>query len=167
MPYVIALFSAMLMIYYALIKSNSFLLITINGIGCLVETVYIVLFLVFAPKKTRVIISCWLSDTMRFLLGEYKTLHTWSPPRGVASSSNWCNVLHVLLQISTLKLLLGLNVVAYSFIVGLTLLLVKGSARVHVIGWINVGFSLSVFAAPLTIMVSTLDPEHESMHGFG
>lgn len=57
MPYVIALFSAMLMIYYALIKTNSFLLITINGIGCFIETVYIVLFLIFAPKKARVIVS--------------------------------------------------------------------------------------------------------------
>ncbi|MQM21512.1 hypothetical protein Taro_054553 [Colocasia esculenta] len=106
-PYVIALFSAMLMIYYALVKTNSTLLLTINGIGCFIETVYIVLFLFFAPKKAK---------------------------------------------ISTLKLLLLLNVVAYSIIVSLTFFLLKGSNRVRVIGWINVGFSVSVFAAPLSIM---------------
>ncbi|XP_078434461.1 bidirectional sugar transporter SWEET14-like [Wolffia australiana] len=106
-PYVIALFSAMLMIYYALIKTNSFLLITINGAGCFIETVYIVLFLIFAPKKARVF---------------------------------------------TLKMLTALNVVAYCIIVGLTLLLFKGHNRVRVIGWVNVVFSVCVFAAPLSIM---------------
>ncbi|MQM19824.1 hypothetical protein Taro_052837 [Colocasia esculenta] len=109
-PYVIALFSAMLMIYYALIKTNSFLLITINGFGLFIETVYIVLFLFFGHRKAR---------------------------------------------ISALKLLLLLNVVSYSIIVGLTLLLLRGNKRVKVIGMINVVFSLCVFAAPLSIMFSS------------
>ncbi|MQM21511.1 hypothetical protein Taro_054554 [Colocasia esculenta] len=106
-PYVIAQLSAMLMFYYALVKTHSPLLLAINGIGCFIETVYIVLFLVFAPRKVR---------------------------------------------ISTLKLLLLLNVVAYGIIVCSTLVLLKGSARVQLMGWINVGFSVSVFAAPLGVM---------------
>lgn len=54
-PYVIALSSAMLMMYYALVKkTNSTLLLTINGIGCFIKTLYIVLFLVFAPRQARV-----------------------------------------------------------------------------------------------------------------
>lgn len=61
------------------------------------------------------------------------------------------------LQMSALKLLLLLNVAAYCAIVGLTLLLLKGANRVRVIGWINVGFSVSVFAAPLSIMVSAVE----------
>ncbi|XP_076938890.1 bidirectional sugar transporter SWEET14-like [Bidens hawaiensis] len=52
-PYVVGLFSAMLWIYYALLKSNVLLLITINTFGCVIETVYIVFFLFYAPKKAR------------------------------------------------------------------------------------------------------------------
>ena len=53
-PYVVALFSAMLWIYYALLKSNEFLLITINSAGCVIETLYIVMYLLYAPKKAKV-----------------------------------------------------------------------------------------------------------------
>ncbi|KAL6659645.1 hypothetical protein ACP70R_002474 [Stipagrostis hirtigluma subsp. patula] len=52
-PYVVALFSAMLWIYYALLKSDECLLITINSAGCVIETLYIVVYLVFAPKNGR------------------------------------------------------------------------------------------------------------------
>jgi solute carrier family 50 protein (sugar transporter) len=53
-PYVVALFSAMLWIYYALVKSNESLLITINAAGCIIETIYIVMYLAYAPKKAKV-----------------------------------------------------------------------------------------------------------------
>ncbi|KAJ0458660.1 putative SWEET sugar transporter [Helianthus annuus] len=52
-PYVVGLFSAMLWIYYAMLKSNVLLLITINTFGIVIETVYIVFFLYYAPKKAR------------------------------------------------------------------------------------------------------------------
>ncbi|XP_039125854.1 bidirectional sugar transporter SWEET13-like [Dioscorea cayenensis subsp. rotundata] len=53
-PYVVALFSAMLWIYYAFVKTNMFLLITINTFGCFVETVYILMFLHYAPRKAKI-----------------------------------------------------------------------------------------------------------------
>ncbi|KAG0452623.1 hypothetical protein HPP92_025001 [Vanilla planifolia] len=80
LPYVVALFSAMLWIYYAFIKTNTYLLITINSFGCIIETIYIVMYLIYAPRKA------------------------------------------------------------------------KGSNRLRVLGWICVGFSVSVFAAPLSII---------------
>lgn len=58
LPYVIALLSSMLYIYYALLKEefkeDATFLITINSFGCVVETLYISLFLFYAPKKARV-----------------------------------------------------------------------------------------------------------------
>ncbi|GFP93800.1 bidirectional sugar transporter sweet14 [Phtheirospermum japonicum] len=53
-PYVVALFSAVLWIYYALLKSNTTLLITINSVGCVIETIYIVFYIYYASKAGRV-----------------------------------------------------------------------------------------------------------------
>ncbi|XP_010539122.2 PREDICTED: bidirectional sugar transporter SWEET13 [Tarenaya hassleriana] len=108
LPYVTALFSAMLWIYYALQKDGSgFLLITINGVGCFIETIYIILFVAFAHKKARV---------------------------------------------STLKVIGLLNFLGFCAIVLVCQLLTKGSNRAKVLGGICVGFSVSVFAAPLSII---------------
>jgi len=58
------------------------------------------------------------------------------------------------LQIYTAKLLLLLNVGVFGVIVVLSLLFSKGNGRVVVLGWICVGFSVFVFVAPLSIIVS-------------
>ncbi|THG05277.1 hypothetical protein TEA_011231 [Camellia sinensis var. sinensis] len=53
-PYIVALFSAMLLMYYAFLKKNdSTLIITINSFGCLVEIIYICVYLFYAPKKIK------------------------------------------------------------------------------------------------------------------
>ncbi|OAP00954.1 SWEET14 [Arabidopsis thaliana] len=108
LPYVSALFSAMLWIYYALQKDGAgFLLITINAVGCFIETIYIILFITYANKKAR---------------------------------------------ISTLKVLGLLNFLGFAAIILVCELLTKGSNREKVLGGICVGFSVCVFAAPLSIM---------------
>ncbi|KAK4362738.1 hypothetical protein RND71_017979 [Anisodus tanguticus] len=53
-PYVVALFSSMLWIYYAFLKTNTTLLITINSFGVFIETIYVGFYLFYAPKKSRV-----------------------------------------------------------------------------------------------------------------
>ncbi|KAK4351122.1 hypothetical protein RND71_030435 [Anisodus tanguticus] len=53
-PYVIALFSSMLWIYYAFLKTNTTLLITSNSFGVFIETIYVGFYLFYAPKKSRV-----------------------------------------------------------------------------------------------------------------
>ncbi|KAJ4959980.1 hypothetical protein NE237_019890 [Protea cynaroides] len=55
LPYLAAVFSAMLWIYYAFLKTGANYLITINSIGCVIETVYIVIYLVYAPRKARIL----------------------------------------------------------------------------------------------------------------
>ncbi|KAI4336358.1 hypothetical protein L6164_014894 [Bauhinia variegata] len=52
-PYVAALFSAMLWIFYAYVKSEEILLITINSFGCVIETIYLAIYLGYCPKKAR------------------------------------------------------------------------------------------------------------------
>ncbi|KAK7411015.1 hypothetical protein VNO78_02347 [Psophocarpus tetragonolobus] len=108
LPYIVALFSSMLWIYYALVKRDgTLLLITINTFGCVIETIYLAIFLIYAPNKTR---------------------------------------------LSTIKVLLLLNVFGFGAMLLSTLFLTKGSKRLSVIGWISLVFNISVFAAPLGIM---------------
>ncbi|KAL5995974.1 Bidirectional sugar transporter sweet14 [Asimina triloba] len=106
-PYVVALFSAMLWLYYGFVRSNGVMLITINTIGCAIEGSYIVTYLVFAPRKAK---------------------------------------------IATAKLLLSLNVGVFGLTFLLTIMLAKGSRRLEILGWVCASFSVSVFAAPLSIM---------------
>ncbi|XXG41634.1 hypothetical protein AAC387_Pa01g2063 [Persea americana] len=53
-PYVVALFSAMMWVYYAVVKGDAMLLITINAAGSVIETTYIALFVIYAPRQARI-----------------------------------------------------------------------------------------------------------------
>ncbi|PKA55263.1 Bidirectional sugar transporter SWEET14 [Apostasia shenzhenica] len=53
-PYVVALFSAMLWLYYAFIKTNEILLIMVNSFGVIMESMYIIIFLFYAHEKARI-----------------------------------------------------------------------------------------------------------------
>ncbi|XP_059304294.1 bidirectional sugar transporter N3-like [Lycium ferocissimum] len=53
-PYVVALFSSMLWIYYAFLKTNTTLIITINSFGVFIEIIYVGFYLFYAPKNARV-----------------------------------------------------------------------------------------------------------------
>ncbi|KAG7978717.1 hypothetical protein I3843_05G095500 [Carya illinoinensis] len=110
-PYLVALFSAMLWLYYALQKKDAVLLITINLFGCFIEMIYISMFLAYAPKA----------------------------PRNM-----------------TLKMFASMNIGAFSLIVVTSQFLVKSSYRVQVLGWICVAISVSVFAAPLSIVAQVI-----------
>ncbi|XP_071702813.1 bidirectional sugar transporter SWEET9-like [Rutidosis leptorrhynchoides] len=66
-PYVVGLFSAMLWIYYALLKTNVMLIITINTVGCFINTFYIIVYLIYAPKKAR--IECLKLFTLMIVVG--------------------------------------------------------------------------------------------------
>ncbi|KAL0673683.1 hypothetical protein Bca4012_001664 [Brassica carinata] len=60
-PYVIALFSAMLWIYYAMIKTNVVIMITINAVSLVIQIFYISFYLFYAPKKEKTL-------TVKFVL---------------------------------------------------------------------------------------------------
>ncbi|KAK8635970.1 hypothetical protein V6N13_004681 [Hibiscus sabdariffa] len=54
-PYSVALFSAMLLLYYAFLKKHdASMLITINTIGCCIESIYLFLYMIYATKSARI-----------------------------------------------------------------------------------------------------------------
>ncbi|MBA0841300.1 hypothetical protein Goarm_003796, partial [Gossypium armourianum] len=54
LPYVCTLLSSSLWTYYGITKPGAYLVATVNGFGILAEAVYVVLFLIYAPRKMRV-----------------------------------------------------------------------------------------------------------------
>ncbi|XP_062110746.1 bidirectional sugar transporter N3-like [Humulus lupulus] len=53
LPYLVALFSSMVWLYYALVKKDAMLLITINSFGCVIEMIYITIYIIYAPTHAR------------------------------------------------------------------------------------------------------------------
>ncbi|KAF3634929.1 Bidirectional sugar transporter SWEET14 [Capsicum annuum] len=107
-PYSVSLFSAMLYLYYAYLKDNEILLITINSFGFGIELMYLIVFMTYATRESKIF---------------------------------------------TTKLLVFFNVFIYGAIIVLTYQLTKNDElRLKIVGWICAVFSVSVFAAPLSIM---------------
>ncbi|KAH6811121.1 bidirectional sugar transporter SWEET12-like protein [Perilla frutescens var. frutescens] len=53
-PYAVALFSAMLYLYYAFLKKNAIMLLTINTFGCTIQLAYLLIYMLYATKESRV-----------------------------------------------------------------------------------------------------------------
>lgn len=50
----VALFSAALLLYYAFLKTNAYMIVSINGFGCLIEITYLAVYIFYAPKSLKV-----------------------------------------------------------------------------------------------------------------
>ncbi|KAI4372534.1 hypothetical protein MLD38_010752 [Melastoma candidum] len=53
-PYIVALSSAMLLLYYGLIKTDAAMIISINAIRCVIEVAYLVLFVFYTSKQEKI-----------------------------------------------------------------------------------------------------------------
>ncbi|KAL8157995.1 hypothetical protein AgCh_002630 [Apium graveolens] len=53
LPYICTLLNSSLWTYYGLIKPGELLVATVNGFGIIVEAVYVILFLIYAPKHVK------------------------------------------------------------------------------------------------------------------
>eukprot|EP00261_Vitis_vinifera_P039098 XP_019080341.1 PREDICTED: bidirectional sugar transporter SWEET16-like [Vitis vinifera] len=53
LPYVSSLATSSLWVFYGLMKSGGLLIATVNGFGIIIELVYVILFLIFAPTRMR------------------------------------------------------------------------------------------------------------------
>ncbi|GAV74710.1 LOW QUALITY PROTEIN: MtN3_slv domain-containing protein, partial [Cephalotus follicularis] len=51
-PCLAALFSSLIWIY-ASVKPDTLLLITINSFGCVIDTIYIAIYIIYSPKQSR------------------------------------------------------------------------------------------------------------------
>ncbi|KAD5507727.1 hypothetical protein R6Q59_031486 [Mikania micrantha] len=121
-PYVVALFSSMIWIYYATLKTDATLLVTINAFGCVIETLYITIYIAYAPKN---------------------------------------------IKIQTTKLVVSLNIVGFWVIALSTHYLAEGPTRATILGWICLIISISVFAAPLSIMKRVIRTKSVEFMPFG
>ncbi|KAI6692817.1 hypothetical protein NL676_020527 [Syzygium grande] len=52
-PYVVALLSTSLLLYYGVLKTNATMIISINAIGIVIESAYLLLFLIYASTKEK------------------------------------------------------------------------------------------------------------------
>ncbi|KRH54651.1 hypothetical protein GLYMA_06G200800v4 [Glycine max] len=53
LPYICTLLNCSLWTYYGIIKAREYLVATVDGFGIVVETIYVILFLIYAPKGIR------------------------------------------------------------------------------------------------------------------
>jgi len=68
LPYICTLLSTSLWTYYGLIKPGGLLIYTVNGAGAVLETVYVILFIIYAQKELRLktIMLVLLVDVISF-----------------------------------------------------------------------------------------------------
>lgn len=57
LPYVCTLLSTSLWSFYGLLKPGGLLIVTVNGAGAVLEAIYVTLYIIYAPKDTRVSLS--------------------------------------------------------------------------------------------------------------
>ncbi|KAJ6307700.1 hypothetical protein OIU76_017487 [Salix suchowensis] len=75
LPYLVAMFSSMLWLYYAMLKTDALLLITINSFGCFIETVYIAIYIAYATRESwKQIVRTKSVEFMPFTLSFFLTL---------------------------------------------------------------------------------------------
>ena len=106
-PYVVALFSCALWIFYALVKTNSRPLLTINAFGCGVEAAYIVFYLAYAPRKARVRTVAYflVLDVAAFALVVLATLRLVRPAHRVRFLGSVCLAFSMAVYVAPLSII--------------------------------------------------------------
>lgn len=91
-PYVVALFSCVLWIFYAMLKTDSSALLTINAFGCGIEAIYIAAYLIYAPRRARLrtLAYFFLLDVAAFALIAVVTLYGVARPHRVKFLGSVC-----------------------------------------------------------------------------
>nr|CAD1840062.1 unnamed protein product [Ananas comosus var. bracteatus] len=59
-PYIVTLLSSSLWVYYGITKPDAYLVATVNGVGIILEAIYVALFLIFASPPLRAETAIWV-----------------------------------------------------------------------------------------------------------
>lgn len=132
-PYICTLLGCSLWTYYGIIRPD-LLVATVNGFGIVVESIYIVIFLVFAPHKIKVLITY--------------------PYYCISSLFNLCDLFFIhVCQVRTAILVSVLDVGFLLIAILVTNSLYQGDVRSDMIGLIAAGLNIVMYASPLAAMV--------------
>ncbi|KAF8721088.1 hypothetical protein HU200_023504 [Digitaria exilis] len=131
LPYATTLLSTSLWTFYGLLKPGGLLIVTVNGAGAALEATYVTLFLIYAPKETKV---------------RYSSVHVSS----VATYPDETELNGISAKI--VKLVLAVNVGFLAAVVLVTLVALHGGVRLVVVGVLCAALTIGMYAAPLGAM---------------
>lgn len=135
LPYITTLLSTSLWTFYGLLKPGGLLVVTVNGVGTVLQAIYIILFLIYAPNDTRVTLFLSLYTYVCSLCGSILVRVGW-------------------FQAKMAKLVGMLNVGFFGAVVVVTLLSVHASMRLLVVGFLCAALTVGMYASPMAAMVS-------------
>ena len=81
LPYSVGLLCVSLLLYYALLRSGKFLIVSINITGCIILVTYLILFMIYSPragKETALSLSLAYSFCLIFLLAGLQKPCYWN-----------------------------------------------------------------------------------------
>uniref|UniRef100_R7VYL9 Protein RUPTURED POLLEN GRAIN 1 n=1 Tax=Aegilops tauschii TaxID=37682 RepID=R7VYL9_AEGTA len=142
-PYLATLLNCMLWVFYGLpiVHPNSILVVTINGIGLVIESAYLIIFFIYATRNTRLKMLGVLAVEALFMVGVVA---------GVLL------VFFIYATRNTRLKMLGVLAVEALFMVGVVAGVLLGAPthekRSMIVGILCVIFGSVMYASPLTIM---------------
>ena len=121
-------------------KSGGLLIATVNGFGIIIELVYVILYLIFAPPRMRVKLYIYKLHYVK------KTLHI------IFIIHDLCCILY-LFQAKTAILVVSLNVGFPAGVILVTLFTMDGDLRLDVLGFVCAVLNILMYASPFAAMV--------------
>ncbi|KAG7991292.1 hypothetical protein I3843_02G067900 [Carya illinoinensis] len=107
LPYICTLLSSSLWTYYGIIKAGELLVATVNGFGILVETIYVTLFLIYAPgrSKAKTVILVGLLDVGFLAVAIFVTRLALQGETRIAALGILCAGLNIVMYSSPLAVM--------------------------------------------------------------
>ncbi|MED6145889.1 hypothetical protein PIB30_029374 [Stylosanthes scabra] len=108
-PYLATLANCMVWTLYGLpmVHSHSLLVVTINGSGCVIEIIYVTLFLIYCDRSKRLKVLLWLTVELVFItilsLVTFTLLHTLNRRSQLVGTT--CIVFNILMYASPLAVM--------------------------------------------------------------
>lgn len=148
LPYVSSLATSSLWVFYGLMKSGGLLIATVNGFGIIIELVYVILFLIFAPTRMRVKLYTVI---LQLYIPIYDYDHMCICIFFI-HIHDLCHILY-LFQAKTAILVVTLNVGFPAGVVLITLIVMDGDLRLDVLGIVCAVLNILMYGSPFTAMV--------------